>query len=342
MAKRLGPGKCVHYLKDVDKRNSDHVFPVSWYPDSTPPNLWKWQIPSCIPCNTAYGKLERDFMLKVGPLDPYDPASASIVQKALRTLKPAHARDERDALHRHRKRQKILAEALDGDRVPDHGHFPGLHDRWKDIPGGRSAILIPAQSFERITEKIVRGIFYIEEKKFIEPPYKIDFFALAEEDAVLIEQMLDKFGTIYAREPGVVVHRAVAPEDGSAHSSLSLSGSNLRRMPRLAAHNRREAGGAPGIRTNPAPGTVDPASPSHERATRGYADAPAAAALVTGRGAGEWARRSYPATLAAEQVTGARAPKGRKPHTYPKPHDVLYATRRYHADWPSAASFSDV
>src|SRR5215471_12248463 len=109
MAKKLGPGKCVHCLKDVEERNSDHVFPASWYPHSTPPNLEKWQIPSCIPCNTAYGKLEQDFMLKVGLcLDPYDPASASIVQKALRSVKPAEARNPRDAAHRLRKGQKIL------------------------------------------------------------------------------------------------------------------------------------------------------------------------------------------------------------------------------------------
>ena len=74
--------------------------------------------------------------------------------------------------------------------------------------------MIPADSFKRITEKIVRGIFYIEEQKFIEPPYKVDFFALISEDAAFIEQTLDKFGTVYAREPGIVVRSAVASEDG--------------------------------------------------------------------------------------------------------------------------------
>jgi hypothetical protein len=115
MAKKLGPGKCVHCLKDVEERNSDHVFPESWYPDSTPPNLEKWQIPSCIPCNTDYGKLEQGFLLKVGLcLDPFDLASASIVQKSLRSLNPAAGRDARDAQHRQAKRHKIIAEALQG------------------------------------------------------------------------------------------------------------------------------------------------------------------------------------------------------------------------------------
>ena len=153
MAKKFGPGKCVHCLKDVEERNSDHVFPESWYPDSTPPNLEKWQIPSCIPCNTDYGKLEQGFLLKVGLcLDPFDLASASIVQKSLRSLNPAAGRDARDAQHRQAKRHKIIAEALQGDQIPDYGTFPGLGDRW-EIPGERMAVLIPKESFERITKK---------------------------------------------------------------------------------------------------------------------------------------------------------------------------------------------
>jgi hypothetical protein len=214
MAKGPGQGKCVHCLEDVEERNWDHVFPASWYPDSTPSNLEKWQIPSCIPCNTEYGKLESEFLTKVGLcLDPFDSASASIVQKALRSLKPTAARNSRDAQHRLAKRRRILAQTLVADQIPEHGVFPGLGDRW-DIPGDRTAVLIPADSFKRITEKIVRGIFYIEEQKFIEPPHKVDFFALLSEDAVAIEGLLDKFGTIYAREPGIVVRRAVTPEDG--------------------------------------------------------------------------------------------------------------------------------
>jgi hypothetical protein len=211
--KKLGPGKCVHCLKDVEERNSDHVFPESWYPDSTPPNVEKWQIPSCIPCNTDYGKLEQDFLLKVGLcLDPFEPASASIVQKSLRSLNPAAGRDARDAQHRQVKRRKIIAEALQGDQIPDYGTFPGLGDRW-EIPGERMAVLIPKESFERITKKIVRGIYFIEDSLYIQPPYKIDFFALPEDGIPLWKDALDRFGSVYAREPGVVVRRAVAHDD---------------------------------------------------------------------------------------------------------------------------------
>jgi hypothetical protein len=38
---------------------------------------------------------------------------------------------------------------------------------------------------ERITEKIVRGIYYIEDSIFIEPPYEITFYALPENGIAL-------------------------------------------------------------------------------------------------------------------------------------------------------------
>jgi hypothetical protein len=88
MGKKLGPGKCVHCLKEVEVRNSDHLFPTSWYPDSTPLNLEKWQILSCIPCNSDCGKLESDFLSRVGLcLDPHASASKSVVETALRSMK---------------------------------------------------------------------------------------------------------------------------------------------------------------------------------------------------------------------------------------------------------------
>lgn len=213
--KKLGPGRCVHCLKEVEERNYDHVFPESWYPDSTLPDIEKWQIPSCVPCNSDYGKLEQDFLVKIGLcLDPDHHASAGIVQKALRSVKPSAARNLRDARHRLGRGRRILAQSLQGDQIPDHGTFPGLGDRWAEIPGERTAILIPKHAFERITEKIVRGIYYIEDGIFIERSYNIGFFVLSEEGPTPWKDALDRWGTVYSREPGIFVRRAVEVEDG--------------------------------------------------------------------------------------------------------------------------------
>jgi hypothetical protein len=217
MAKRPKPGKCVHCLKDPVERNWDHVFPESWYPDTSAPNLYKWQIPSCVPCNSELGALEEEFLRQVGLcLDPEDSASRSIVEKALRALNPSVAKSERDRNVRASLRKRVLGEALVGDAIPQTGIYPGLGERWRQLPGERMAVLIPAESFRRLTEKIVRGIFYVEDGKFIEPPYAIDFFALDPANSKSIRETIDRFGQIYAREPGIVVPRAVADDGVSA------------------------------------------------------------------------------------------------------------------------------
>ena len=75
-------------------------------------------------------------------------------------------------------------------------------------------MLIPVDYFQRITEKIVRGIFYIEDQKFIEPPYIIDFLVPPDEVLKQFEAWLTTYGVPYAREPGLVVYRAIVPDGG--------------------------------------------------------------------------------------------------------------------------------
>src|SRR4051812_3199374 len=69
-------------------RTWDHVFPRAWYPDTTAPDVYKWQIPSH-PCNRDYGAMEEDLLFRLALcVDPHVPETAGIVQKALRSMKP--------------------------------------------------------------------------------------------------------------------------------------------------------------------------------------------------------------------------------------------------------------
>lgn len=215
MAKRPNPGKCVHCLKHPVERNWDHVFPKSWYPDTSAPNIYKWQIPSCISCNSALGAVESDFLRSVALcLAPDDPASSSVVKKALRSMNPAAAKTEKDRKIRASLRQRMLDEAQNGATIPQTGLYPSLGEKWGRPREEQVAIRIPNDSFRRLTEKVVRGIFYVEDEKFIEPPFAVTFYALGDDRAEPIRKMLDQFGQTYAREPGIVVRRVVAPEDG--------------------------------------------------------------------------------------------------------------------------------
>jgi hypothetical protein len=214
MAKRPEPGKCIHCLRDPVERNWDHVFPESWYPDTTPANLYKWQIPSCIPCNSQLGKIEDEFRVLVAfCLDPKAPASRSIVEKALRAINPELAKSPSDRRARESLARRVKRHIVGGHKIPQAGIYPTLGEKWGRPPGQGIGIRIPAESFRCLTEKIVRGIFYIEDKKFIEPPYRIQFFALDEAGAMPAREVLNQFGFTYAREPGISVRRAVVPED---------------------------------------------------------------------------------------------------------------------------------
>jgi len=66
MTKKFRETQCAHCLKYVDKATSDHVFPKSWYPSTTPKGVEKWQMPSCIECNSRMGKIENELLLKFG------------------------------------------------------------------------------------------------------------------------------------------------------------------------------------------------------------------------------------------------------------------------------------
>lgn len=214
MAKRPPPGRCVHCLGYFDELTWDHVFPEAWYPETTPPNIEKWKIPSCWICNQLHSKSEGGLLIRLGLcVAPDDPNSAGIVEKALRSMNPEYGKNERDSAARTALRQKILKELLEDDNIPyeavypGFGPQPGVHDK------ARVAVKISATSIRRLIEKIVRGITYIEDNSFIEKPFTVQLYTLTDESAAPLKAMLDSYGTLYEKGPGITVVRAVVPED---------------------------------------------------------------------------------------------------------------------------------
>ena len=79
MSKKFTNTRCVYCLRFFKKLTSDHVFPKSWFPDTTPQNMEKWQIPSCENCNTEYSKIENDLLQRFGMcVDPDSIAAKGI------------------------------------------------------------------------------------------------------------------------------------------------------------------------------------------------------------------------------------------------------------------------
>jgi hypothetical protein len=90
---------------------------------------------------------------------------------------------------------------------------PEYIQKWGRRREQQRAITIKAKSVHRLAEKIVRGIFYLEDRLFLEPPYTVSFYAIHDRNAAPFVTLFQKYGSIYAHEPGIVVRRAVATED---------------------------------------------------------------------------------------------------------------------------------
>lgn len=159
--------------------------------------------------------LENDLLIRFALcLDPSDPACAGIVEKGMRAIDPQYAKNPKDKKFRQAKRQRILRELWVGQEIPHRHTYPnfGLH-KYTSIQE-QVAVPIDGEAVRCLAEKIVRGIFYMQENLFIEPPYKIESFVLTDQDAEPVIAAIDRFGISYSQEPGISVRRAVLPEDG--------------------------------------------------------------------------------------------------------------------------------
>jgi hypothetical protein len=88
--------RCVHCgglfvdkPNDPMSRSVDHVFPTSWFPDSTAGTVQRWTVPSHRECNTDLGAIEKGVFLRLAMcVDRRKIQASGVAQKALRSLDP--------------------------------------------------------------------------------------------------------------------------------------------------------------------------------------------------------------------------------------------------------------
>jgi hypothetical protein len=211
------PNICVHCLQAFEKRTWDHVFPRSWYPDTTPPNIEKWKIPTCAKCNADYGRLEEDLLLRLGlSVDPAEQASLGVSGKVLRSIKPEFAKSPKDAAARRRKLERIVGELTVVTKLPQVGVLPnfGL------IPGLKypALVQIPIEhlALEKLGQKIIRGLTYISTGQFIDNSYSINVYFLEDENGREFVALVQANGATNEAGPGIKVSYAFTEEGGAA------------------------------------------------------------------------------------------------------------------------------
>ncbi len=215
MAKKLGSGKCVHCGEYAEKRTWDHVFPKGWYPEDSPPDIEKWKIPCCKKCNAEYGSLEEDLGIRIAfCVGPDAPNAKGIYHKALSAMDASKGRNKEDRIRRAKKRDRYFGLILKGDAISQEEVYPGLEDKWNRPSEEQTALRIYAHELERIVNKIIKGIVFIEDNRFLETSTEIEHLVVSAEDAKPLEELLSKYGSRHSREPGIEVVRAAAPEYG--------------------------------------------------------------------------------------------------------------------------------
>jgi hypothetical protein len=206
--------RCIHCLKLTEAPEADHVFPDSWYPDSTPPTVQRWTAPSCPECNRKLGQLEKDLLIRlVLGTDPNSDAASGLAAKVFRSLGldvkglPEKEKTIRDGL-----RATIHSEFIPYAEVAElsAGRIPGLGPSPDEAPG--PAIFIPWAALAIIGEKIARGCEYKYKNRgrLVEPPYGIRTLI---ENSGVVPEPFASFGEVLDFGPGCKVIRGAVPEE---------------------------------------------------------------------------------------------------------------------------------
>ncbi|MFA5022462.1 MAG: tetratricopeptide repeat protein [Patescibacteria group bacterium] len=165
--------KCVHCLLYQEKLTKDHIFPKSWYSDSTPSNVEKWTVPSCEPCNNKLSSAEEELFNRLAICVDENDLAASGVSKKFISRISLTSKNQRQ-LGRQIKLLMDTAKAFipylyeEGNQYVLKGGTP------KDGVRTRRMIRIPGDKLQIVSEKIIRGLEFRLRDRLIEDDRKIE------------------------------------------------------------------------------------------------------------------------------------------------------------------------
>jgi len=215
---RFKAGRCIHCLEQSEQINDDHIFPSAWYPDDTPSDVERWTVPSCLKCNKDHGINEQELLIRLGLcISPQDARACGVAAKALRSITPAAGKSERDKRARQAKRREILKDVELQDKPPEIGIFPNFGPDPSISYENFMVLTIKGDRLIKLGKKIVRGLTYHFENRFIENDREeIEVHFVHDRDAVNVVEMAKRFGQSFHRGPGISVIRAIAGDGSNA------------------------------------------------------------------------------------------------------------------------------
>jgi hypothetical protein len=214
--------KCVHCLEQITTdQTRDHVFPTSWYPNTTPTKVQRWTVPSCSGCNGTFGELEKELFIRLAIcVDPTKAEASGISKDALRSMGVGvQDLDPEERAHRTALLKKVLGDSVPLKDIGDVPLVPGLGPHVGFSVDQQRAVTIPDDLLKRVAGKILRGCEYkLNKKAYVEEPYRLEIYLAHDND---VSNLTAVFETLQATTlgPGFEVRRGESTP-GESHTVL--------------------------------------------------------------------------------------------------------------------------
>jgi hypothetical protein len=209
-------GRCIHCRRTLVKKTKDHVFPRSWYPESTSAEVHRWTVPSCALCNGELGEIEKEVFVRLALcVNPRKPAAAGISRKAIRSLGiGATGLSEEERQHRKALKDKVFRDAKPYTSDIQPHVLPGMGPH-PEVPAVRQIqITIPGERLISVAKKITRGCeYWLADGRIVEPPCEIEVFFIPGPDLPdNVRQLYASLNPVHLGT-GLRIRRAGAQDD---------------------------------------------------------------------------------------------------------------------------------
>jgi DUF2934 family protein len=209
-------GRCIHCQGTLTEPTKDHVFPSSWYPDTTPDEVQRWTAPSCKRCNEYFGRLEKELLIFLACcINPQKAAARGLYERVRRTMGiGVEGLTDEEKGHREARRRKLLSEAQPYSPEAQPHIIPGLGPHPEAPASSQLQITIEAETTYAVVKKIVRGCeYWLAGGRIVGPPYEIEVF-LPSETPELVGKLMAAFalGPVYLG-PGLRIRRGGTQDD---------------------------------------------------------------------------------------------------------------------------------
>ena len=214
--------KCVHCLMELNQKTKDHVFPTSWYPDTTPSEVQRWTVPSCARCNGTLGRIEKELFVRLAlGADPTRAEASGMSKTALRSLGiGVENLTPEEKSYRTAFARKVLMKVKPLKEHGEIGLLPGFGPHTGFPAGDQLVLNIPEEVLKPVSEKIVRGCEYrLNGGAYIEPPLHVEIYFVHDRGAEDLTAFLERL-PVKTLGPGFEVRRGQAPPEEGQHIVL--------------------------------------------------------------------------------------------------------------------------